>query len=250
MHRVEGFLEALTAGRGADHLSADAVVDDPREGRVAGAEALRRWASGTHAWLAGLRARTEPVRLTAAGRVAVMEAVLDVEVGSRKQPLPVAVAAESGEGDLLRAVRIYHSFWTLERGHRLRGRILPARRDLALAPPVDAYQRALAAGDVDGVLACYERRAVVREPAGEPWVHKGLRGLRRLYGSMFANAGGVLLEPGNAVDDGVACALEYTVVRWGRTELPPQAGLAVYERGPTGRIAETRIYDDVEPPRE
>jgi hypothetical protein len=115
---------------------------------------------------------------------------------------------------------------------------------------VDAYQEALARGDVEGVLACCERNATVREPAGEPWVHRGPRGLRRLYGTMFANGGGISLELGHAVDDGVACAIEYTVVRWGRTPLPPQPGLVVYERGATGLIRATRLYDAVEPPRD
>ena len=49
-------------------------------------------------------------------------------------------------------------------------------------------------------------------------------------------------------DDGRACALEYNVVAWGRTTLPPQAGLAVYVRGERGRLAAARIYDDANPP--
>jgi len=47
----------------------------------------------------------------------------------------------------------------------------------------------------------------------------------------------------------VACALEYNVVRWGRHKLTPQAGLAGYQRGVSGRLAAARIYDDVDPPR-
>ena len=49
-------------------------------------------------------------------------------------------------------------------------------------------------------------------------------------------------------DDGVRCALEYNLVRWGSHDLPPQAGLAVYERGAGGLLAAVRIYDDVEAP--
>jgi hypothetical protein len=30
--------------------------------------------------------------------------------------------------------------------------------------------------------------------------------------------------------------------------MPPQAGIAVYERGPGGGLAAARIYDDVDPP--
>lgn len=252
MHGVEAFFEALLTGGVAEALaclSAGASLDDPREGRVAGSEPAKRWIAGAHRWLAELLAHAEPVRTTVNGSGAVVERLLHVRVGGEARQLPVAIAAEPDERGLLRAVRIYHSFWALERAHRVRGRVLPARGDLVLAPSVDAYQRALAEGDVDGVLACYQRDATVQEPAGEPWVHRGPRGLRRLYSTMLAN-GGVPLEHGHAVDDGVACALEYTVVRWGRTPLPPQAGLAVYERGATGLIRATRIYDDVDPPRD
>ena len=38
------------------------------------------------------------------------------------------------------------------------------------------------------------------------------------------------------------------MVRWGRTELPPEAGLAVYVRGDSGKLAVARIYDDADPP--
>jgi hypothetical protein len=51
-------------------------------------------------------------------------------------------------------------------------------------------------------------------------------------------------------DDGVRCAVEYNVVRWGSHDLPPQAGIAVYERSPDGLLAAARVYDDVEPPVE
>ena len=34
----------------------------------------------------------------------------------------------------------------------------------------------------------------------------------------------------------------------GKDAIPPQAGVAVYERGTSGRLAAARIYDDVTPP--
>ena len=51
-------------------------------------------------------------------------------------------------------------------------------------------------------------------------------------------------------DDGVRCALEYNCVRWGSHDLPPQAGIGVYERGPDGLLAAARVYDDIEAPVE
>ena len=44
------------------------------------------------------------------------------------------------------------------------------------------------------------------------------------------------------------CVLEYNCVRWGRYDVPPQAGLAVFERGPDGLLSAARVYDDVERP--
>jgi hypothetical protein len=113
---------------------------------------------------------------------------------------------------------------------------------------VDAYQRALAAGDVEGVLEQLEPGAYAREPAGAPHLHRGTDALRRFYSALFSNGGGIALQHCHAVDDGVACALEYVVVAWGRTALPPQAGVAVYERGGSGLLRAARIYDDVDPP--
>ena len=63
-----------------------------------------------------------------------------------------------------------------------------------------------------------------------------------------AGGGGIPLEHCAAIDDGRSCALEYNVVRWGKTELTPEAGVAVYVRGPNGRLAAARIYDDADPP--
>jgi hypothetical protein len=50
------------------------------------------------------------------------------------------------------------------------------------------------------------------------------------------------------IGTGHVCAIEYNVVSWGRTELPPEAGVAVYVRGESGKLAAARIYDDVGPP--
>jgi hypothetical protein len=65
---------------------------------------------------------------------------------------------------------------------------------------------------------------------------------------MFANAGGIGLEHCTLTDDGVRCAIEYNCVRWGASDIPAQAGVAVYERGGSGLLVAARIYDDVEPP--
>jgi hypothetical protein len=72
-------------------------------------------------------------------------------------------------------------------------------------------------------------------------------GLRQCCG---AGPHGIGLEYCAVTDDGVRCALEYNCVRWGGHDLPPQAGIAAYERGRNGLLAAARVYDDVEGPVE
>ena len=67
------------------------------------------------------------------------------------------------------------------------------------------------------------------------------------YELLFSNDGGIGLERCALIDDQRACALEYNVVGWGKTELSPEARGAVYVRGQSGKLAAARIYDDVNP---
>ncbi len=120
--------------------------------------------------------------------------------------------------------------------------------DLHEADVVGEYQRALAAGDVEAAVAAFEPDGYVREPAGGAHVDRGTDEPRALYELFFSNGGGIPLEHCAVFDDGRACALEYNVVAWGRTELPPEAGVAVYVRGDSGKLAAARIYDDSDPP--
>ena len=102
--------------------------------------------------------------------------------------------------------------------------------------------------DVGAIVAVFEPGAYAREPAGGRYIHRGQDGLRAFYEQLFSNGGGIPLEHCAVIDDARACALEYNVVRWGKTELPPQAGLAVYVRGQSGKLVAARLYDDIDRP--
>ena len=138
--------------------------------------------------------------------------------------------------------------WPLTGGHRERERLLLRDPNIVVPDVVGDYQRALAEGDLEAVLATYEDDAYVREPSGGKYVYHGKEELRKIYAMQFSNGGGIGLEHCTVTDDGVRCAIEYNCVRWGVTDIPPQAGVAVYERGSSGLLAAARIYDDVEPP--
>jgi hypothetical protein len=225
------------------------VLDDPRVGHVEGARGLRAFASETAGWMRERDAVVENVALTLTPARTVEEVVLHLlaDDGVRVE-LPVAIVSDRNPDRTLKVIRVYHSMWPLTGEHRVRPPLLPEDPGLHAEGAPGDYQRALAEGDLEAVVATYESDGYAREPSGGAYLHRGTEALRQLYAHLFANGGGIPLEHCALTDDGVRCAIEYNCVRWGVTDIAPQAGVAVYERGSGGLLAAARIYDDVEPP--
>jgi hypothetical protein len=217
-------------------------------GRIRGERAFRAYVAELSAWLMQLNVSVEDVeRVILEGR-GFEEVVLHLDGESGRVGIPVAIVADHPSDGRLDELRVYHSTWPLTGRHVNRPPLWQPDPELRESDVVAEYQRALAAGDVGAVLATFEPDGYAREPAGGQHVHRGPDGLRAFYESLFSNGGGIPLEHCSVIDDGRSCALEYNVVRWGRTELPPQAGVAVYVRGESGKLAAARIYDDADPP--
>ncbi|HEY5389408.1 MAG TPA: nuclear transport factor 2 family protein, partial [Solirubrobacteraceae bacterium] len=176
------------------------------------------------------------------------EVVLELDTDAGRIALPHAMVADHDPRGRLTELRIYFSNCPLTGRHANRAPLLRRDPDVRESDVVGEYQRALAAGDLDAIVAAFEADGYAREPAGGEHFHRGRDGLRAFYERLFSAGGGIPLEHCTATDDGRACALEYNVVRWGANELPPQAGMAVYLRGAGGKLAAARIYDDVDPP--
>jgi hypothetical protein len=244
---TEAYLPALIAGQ-ADELTAlfagAPLLDDPLAGHVAGAADFQRFAAERHAWLAERGARVEPQRTTRQGPRTVSESLLHLHLPSGFINLPVAVVGEHNGAGRLTALRVYHSLWPLFGEHRVRPALLKPDPERHLAGAVADYQRALASGDVDAIVSTFESDGYFREPAGGQYVYAGLDRLREFM-SQILSAGGITLEHCTVTDDGTACAIEFNAVAFGPHPLVPQAGVAVYERGATGRLYGARVYDDV-----
>ena len=225
------------------------VLDDPRVGQVEGASALRDFGSEMADWLRKRNAVAKHVALTRTRTRTVEEVVLRLlgDEGGRVE-VPVAIVAERNPDRTLKAIRVYHSMWPLTGEHRMRPPLLPADPELRAEGTCGDYQRALVEGDLEGIVGTFESDGYAREPSGGAYLHRGAEGLRGLYAHLFANGGGIPLEHCTLTDDGTRCAIEYNCVRWGVTDIPPQAGVAIYERGNSGLLSAARIYDDVEPP--
>jgi ketosteroid isomerase-like protein len=226
----------------------EVMIYDPRAGEVRGHHEVRRFISHNLSWLAGLHARTERVAATCAGGRAVVELLAHLDHKGRELAWPVAVVAESPD-DLSVVFRTYCSQWPVDERRHIRPPILKPGQDRP-GDVVGRYQAALAAGDVEAVVSTFAPDGYFRGPFGPDHAHRGTAELRAFYTMCFSAGGGIGLEDCAVTDDGVRCALEYNCLRWGSHDLPPQAGLGVYERGPDGLLAAARAYDDVEPPIE
>ncbi len=223
-------------------------LHDPVRGRIKGARAFAAFAGETHAWLEARDASIEDVDVVITERRGVEEVVLHLGGEGGQVELPVAIVADRQPDRRIDELRIYFSSWPLTGRHANRPPLLQPDPKLREPGVVGEYQRALAAGDVEAILSTFESGAYAREPAGGEYIHEGPAGLRDFYALLFSNDGGIPLEHCAVTDDGRACALEYNVVQWGRTVVPPEAGVAVYVRGENGALSAARIYDDSDPP--
>ena len=102
---------------------------------------------------------------------------------------------------------------------------------------VGRYRATLVAGDTEAIVSSFAPDGYCRESLGPAYTHCGASELGSFFTTCFSSGGGIGLEDCTVTDDGTRCALEYNCVRWGSHELTPQAGIAVFERGPDGLLA-------------
>jgi ketosteroid isomerase-like protein len=225
----------------------EVVVHDPRAGEVRGHRQLLRFVRRNRVWLGERHARIETVAATSTGDRAVVELLAHLTVDDgREVAWPVAVVAESPDERSI-VFRTYCSQWPVDGQHHLRPPVLGAG-DVHPGDVVGRYQSALAAGDTEAIVATFAPDGYLREPIGPHYRHAGAEELRSFFARCFSAGGGIGLQHCAVTDDGTRCAVEYNCVRWGAHDLPPQAGLSVYERGPDGLLAAARAYHDVEGP--
>jgi ketosteroid isomerase-like protein len=224
----------------------EVVVLDPRAGEVRGHRYLKRFIRENRSWMAERHVRTEVVASSRAEGRGVLELLAHLTYEGQELAWPVAVVAESRDEQSV-VFRTYCSQWPVDGRRHVRPPILEPDT-LSPGDVVGRFQAALADGDVDDIVATFAPEGYVRESLALEVDHRGTAALRAYFTRCFGAGGGIGVQQCAMTDDGVRCALEYTCVRWGRHAVPPQAGLAVYERGPDGLLSAVRIYDDVEAP--
>ncbi len=242
---LEGQSEQL-----ARRLGDRATVDDPIFGRAGGMPALERYLREMGEWLSKHQAAFEKVALTLGSDRDVTEGTLALTFEGRRASVPMAIVAERRKEREVE-LRLYYSTGPIRGTHTVRAPLLPQDDEVLVPPPVAAHVDALARGDLEAIVASFQNGGVVRDPSGVAHPRGDAGGAMRAYYEKLLTGqgsahGGVEVLKGARADDGRTCALEYTVVRVHGKGVPPQAGLAVYERGESGLLRALRVYDDVE----
>jgi len=235
-----------------------ATVDDPIFGRTTGMPALARYLDEVASWLSKHDGAFDKVAFVTGSDRDVTEGTLSLTFEGRRVHVPLAVVAERRPEREVE-MRLYYSTKPIKGTRAIRSPLLPKDDEVAVPVQVAAQLDALARADIGAVLASFEDGAKLRDAAGDTHAKNGDGGALRLFyeklcavspGRDGVKAGGrgagIEVLKGARADDGRICALEYTVVRVRGKNVPPQAGLAVYERGETGLLRAVRIYEDVD----
>ena len=244
---TEIYLQALIGGDSAlllSNFAGEPAIDDPLGGKVRSTADFKRFSAERHTWLVERAARVEPLRTTRNDLRTVFESLVHLRLPKQEIALPVAVVSERAANQSVQTIRVYHSLWPLNGSHRVRAPLLPRDPTLSVTDVIAEYQHALAVGDIAAIVGAFEPDGYFREPAGGDYVFQGREKLHEFMAHLLGS-GGIGLEHCSVTDDRVACAIEFNAVQFGQQRLEPQAGIAVYERGPSGRLHAARIYDDV-----
>ena len=177
------YFDGLMAGEPdalVQSFTAEPELHDPVRGRVKGKRAFGAFVTEMNAWIARRNITVENVAHVVSPQRGFEEVVLHLEGETGRVALPVAIVADREHDGHIDELRIYFSTWALTGRHGNRPPLLQPDPELRAPDIVSEHQEALAAGDVDAIVAAFEPEGYVRESAGGQYLHTGPDGLRLL----------------------------------------------------------------------
>lgn len=181
----------------------------------------------------------------------VTEIRATLRTGEREFVLPFAIVESVESGGPL--IRMYHSERLIHgerRGRRAVWPVDPTRDPTPLAeisPVVARYMGAIAGGNVDEVIACFDSHAAL---------DNGVRPVKMdelpYIFSAMTQTGGARLVRQREFDDGSVVAFEYTGLPKPQVDpsaprTPPGGGIGIYTHNADGLLLSVRMYDDFDP---
>ena len=227
-------------------LSNKCIMYTPLEGKIFGRDNIKKYFIQQKEWLNTKKAKVDIINTIDINHRIVIEFVIFFNKQNQSIELPI-VAVLDIENNSISSIRIYHSSWPLTAEHIVIKPILEPEENLDEPDIISLYMQGIKNADKEFVLSLFEEKAYVQEPSGSKFRHQGKTGREKFY-SFALDKGGVPLKHCTATFDGKHFAVEYVFDEWGDKKFEPQAGIAIYEIGESGKIAAVRIYDDASPP--
>jgi hypothetical protein len=244
-HPLHAYFRLLAQGDAEtlrSYFLGELVIDDPLSGRVEGDEGLVAHVARAYTALAERMLQYMPAGLIESPDRVVTDGTLMLGPFPNVASVPVAVVWERAPEGGYSAIRAYYSLQAFGGAAPARAPLLPADPDLTLADDVAAHLRALAAEDIEALVATMDETCLGQVSMGL----QGADALRAQYGARLDAGGGVTLQPCAVADDGQRCALEFAATRWDGDDIPAQAGLAIFARG-DGKLCTVSLYGELGP---
>ncbi len=227
-------------------LNNESIMYTPFEGKIIGRNDIKNYFIEQKEWLNSKKAKIDVINTIDNNNRIVIEFVIFFNKQDEPIELPV-VAVLDIDNSSINSIRIYHSTWPLTGKHTVIKPILETEEILDEPDIISMYMQGIKNADKEFVLSLFEEKAYVQEPSGSKFRHQGKAEREKFY-SYALDKGGVPLKHCTATFDGKHFAVEYVFDEWGNKKFEPQAGIAIYEIGESGKIAAVRIYDDASPP--
>jgi hypothetical protein len=230
----------------ASLLDSNSTIYTPLDGLISGRDKIKKYIIKQKDWLNTKNARVEIFNIIDVKNRVVIELNIFYDKGEKTVELPFVIVLDI-ENNIIINIRIYHSTWPTTGKHSVIKPLLKPDDNLIEPEIITEYMKGLKNADKDLVLSLFEEDAYVQEPSGSKYKHTGKSGRNNFY-SFALDKGGVSLKHCTATFDGRHFAVEYVFDEWGDKKFEPQAGIAIYEIGESGKLAAVRIYDDASPP--
>jgi hypothetical protein len=226
-------------------LNVKSILYTPLDGKIIGRENIKNYILKQKEWLNTKKAKVEVINYIDNTNRVVIELVTYLKKDSKEIELPI-VAVLDIKNYFISSIRIYHSTWPLTGKHNKIKPILDPEDHLDEPEIISLYLEGIKNADKEFVLSLFEDRAYIQEPNGSKFRHHGKAELEKFY-NIALDKGGVPLKHCTSTFDGKHLAVEYVFDEWGDKKFEPQAGIAIYEIGESGKIAAVRIYNDSSP---
>jgi hypothetical protein len=165
------YFDGLMAGEPdalVQSFAAEPELHDPVRGRVKGTRAFGAFVTEMNAWIARRNIAVENVAHVVTEQRGFEEVVLHLEGETARVELLVAIVADREHDGHIDELRIYFSTWALTRRHANRPPLLQPDPELRAPDIVSEHQEALAAGDVDAIVAAFEPEGYAPRAGGQP----------------------------------------------------------------------------------